>query len=84
MNKHDFAICVSIAFLTCNIPAQAKAPNTDTLGHNDYSKKMNWLCWPGKIGNACNTDMRTTVIQADGSTSIEHFKANAKAPIDCF
>ncbi len=84
MKKHDFAFCVSIAFLTFNISAHAKAPNADTLGHNDYSKKMNWLCWPGKIGDACKSDMRSTIIQADGSTTIEHFKADAKAPIDCF
>lgn len=45
---------------------------------------MNWLCWPGKIGNACKSDMRSTIIQADGSTAIEHFKADSKARIDCF
>lgn len=84
MDRHHFAICMSLAFFTCNIPAQAKAPNADMLTHNDYTQKANWLCWPGKTDDACSADMRTTVIQANGSTTIEQFKANPKAPIDCF
>ncbi|MBJ9425944.1 DUF3089 domain-containing protein [Acinetobacter seifertii] len=84
MDRHHFAICMSLAFFTCNILAQAKAPNADMLTHNDYSQKANWLCWPGKTDDACSADMRTTVIQANGFTTIEQFKANPKAPIDCF
>ena len=51
---------------------------------SDYSKPEAWLCWPGKAGDACSVDMTTTVIKADGSTSVEAFKADPKAPIDCF
>jgi len=59
--------------------AQAQAP-----AKNDYAKPEAWLCWPGKPGDACAVDMTTTVIKADGSTSTEAFKADPKAPIDCF
>jgi hypothetical protein len=52
---------------------------------NDYSKPEAWLCRPDKTaGNACNIDLTTTVVKADGSESVEAFKADPKAPIDCF
>lgn len=59
--------------------AQAPAP-----AKTDYSKPANWLCWPGKAGDACAIDLTATVVKADGSTSVEAFKADPKAPIDCF
>jgi len=51
---------------------------------NDYANKANWLCWTGKPGDACAIDLTTTVVKADGSESVEGFKADPKAPIDCF
>ena len=63
--------------------ATAHAQGT-TYPKNDYSKPAAWLCWPGKAGDACAIDMTTTVIKADGSSTTEAFKADPKAPIDCF
>ena len=60
--------------------AQTAAP----LPKNDYGDKGNWLCWTGKAGDACAIDLTTTVIKADGSSTVETFKADPKAPIDCF
>src|SRR5579859_2830615 len=54
------------------------------LPKNDYANKANWLCWTGKPGDACAIDLTTTVVKADGGESVETFKANPKAPIDCF
>jgi hypothetical protein len=51
---------------------------------NDYGKEADWLCWPGRAGDACHADLTTTIIRADGSVSVEPFKANSTAPIDCF
>ncbi|MDB5476306.1 MAG: hypothetical protein JWP49_1817 [Phenylobacterium sp.] len=52
---------------------------------NDYSKDITWLCRPGKTdGDACGYDLTTTVIQANGKSSLEAFHRNPKAPIDCF
>jgi len=55
-----------------------------TPEHNDYANTANWLCWPGATPNACDVDLTTTVVKADGSMTIEPFKADPKAPIDCF
>lgn len=62
-------------------PAPAAAP---ALEKNDYSKDAAWLCRPGKANDACAIDLTTTVVKADGSTSVEAFKADPGAPIDCF
>jgi hypothetical protein len=51
---------------------------------NDYASKASWLCWTGKPGDACAIDLTTTVVKADGSESVETYKADPKAPIDCF
>jgi len=62
----------------------AAAPAQTALPKNDYAKPEPWLCWPGKAGDACAVDLTTTVIKANGASSVEAFKADPKAPIDCF
>jgi hypothetical protein len=52
---------------------------------NDYSDAASWLCRPGRAADACGrSDQSSTVLQADGSTRIERFRADPDAPIDCF
>lgn len=75
------ALALSAGFVMAGFGATAQTPPT---AKNDYSKPAAWLCWPGKAGDACAIDMTTTVIKADGAMSTEAFKANPKAPIDCF
>lgn len=51
----------------------------------DYANKDNWLCNAGAANlGACDIDNSSTVVQADGSTSVETWQADANAPIDCF
>jgi pimeloyl-ACP methyl ester carboxylesterase len=50
---------------------------------NDYSTDASWLCRPGRH-DACDIDLSTTVVSADGSVRKEPFHANPNAPIDCF
>jgi hypothetical protein len=72
------ALALGAAVTMAGFGAQAQTAK------NDYSKPAAWLCWPGKAGDACSVDMTTTVIRADGSMSTEAFKADPKAPVDCF
>lgn len=60
--------------------AQAQPANV----RNDYANPEAWICWPGKAGDACAVDMTTTIVKANGATATERFKADPKAPIDCF
>lgn len=50
---------------------------------NDYSKAETWLCRPGRH-DACDVDLTTTIISANGKLTRESWTANPKAPIDCF
>ena len=50
---------------------------------NDYGKKENWLCLPGRQ-DACAVDQTTTIVQADGKTSTETFKLATNPAYDCF
>ena len=69
---------------TAALPAAAAAAAAPAPPANDYADKANWLCWPGATPNACEVDLATTVVGADGSMRVEPFKADANAPIDCF
>lgn len=65
--------------------ASAQAPTAGPeAASNDYSKGDAWLCRPGRSGDACDVDLATTVVAADGSTTREPGTRNASAPIDCF
>ena len=65
--------CV-FAALACSVASAAA---------NDYSDPKTWLCRPGGH-DACEADMTTTVVAADGKLSRETWTADAKAPVDCF
>jgi hypothetical protein len=73
---------------TINLSAQAPAtpqPAAATeLTPNDYRDESTWLCRPGRKGDACDVDLTTTIVAADGTLTREPFVADPKAPIDCF
>ncbi|MDB5697176.1 MAG: hypothetical protein JWN21_2719 [Sphingomonas bacterium] len=69
-----FAIAAAPAFAQTPPPA-APAP--------DYAQDANWLCRPGRA-DACAVNLDTTVVQANGRTKVERFKAAKTAPFDCF
>jgi len=43
-----------------------------------------WLCRPGLADNPCESDLTTTVVSADGSTTTEAAAPAEDPPIDCF
>src|SRR6202453_5047731 len=63
-------------------PAQ-ESPTPAPVAKNDYSNGDNWLCRPGRQ-DACDVDLSTTVITADGKMTLETWAANPNAQIDCF
>jgi hypothetical protein len=54
------------------------------MTRSNYADAANWLCRPGKTNDACLVDISTTIVKADGSTSVEAFQPDPAAPIDCF
>jgi len=50
----------------------------------DYSDQASWLCHPEKANDACDVDLTYTVVNADGTTSVEAVEIAENPPIDCF
>jgi hypothetical protein len=78
-----------IALIGAAAPANAQAPAPPAaaipaVNPNDYADEKSWLCRPGRKGDACDVDLTTTVVAADGTLTRETWTANPKAPIDCF
>ena len=63
--------------------ASGPAPAADAKP-NDYAADSSWLCRPGRKGDACDIDLTTTVVAANGTLTRETWAADPKAPIDCF
>lgn len=61
------------------------APSPHYGGHRSdvYADPAHWLCRPD-IDDPCDTNMSTTVVQPDGTTSVEGFEPAKNAPVDCF
>lgn len=51
---------------------------------NDYADSASWLCRPGRADACGRSDQSATIVEADGSTRVERFRADPHAPIDCF
>lgn len=50
----------------------------------DYGDMANWLCHPGKDGDACSGDLNYTRVSADGTLEQVEFERADNPPIDCF
>jgi hypothetical protein len=78
------ALAMGAAIMVAGAMAGAAAHAQAAYPKIDYANKANWLCWPGKAGDACAVDLTTTVVRANGTESVEKFTPNPEAPIDCF
>src|SRR5262245_10914802 len=65
-------------------PPAPAAPAAEAVKPNDYGDAKNWLCRPGRKGDACDVDETSTTVAADGKLTRETWTADANAPIDCF
>ncbi len=64
--------------------ALAQTPAPAALAANDYGDAKTWLCLPGRADPCSTPDLTTTVIAADGTTTVEPFKRADDPGIDCF
>lgn len=63
-------------------PPPTAAPSA--TGESTAPSNTVWLCRPGLADNPCESDLTTTVIAADGSTTVEEAAPAQEPPIDCF
>ncbi len=83
-------VCAAQALAAAVAPPRVPIPLTPALAPlaeppgNDYGDPATWLCRPDIANNACDVDLSATVVAADGTTRVQPYKADPKAPIDCF
>lgn len=76
------AIVAVLALGTAVAPSAAQSPPPATP---DYADPAAWLCLPDRPDDACGASRQDAVIlRVDGSSSVERFRADPKAPVDCF
>lgn len=63
--------------------AYAQTPDPK-IPHADFSNSSLWLCRPDLSDNKCKVNLDATIINGNGSTSVEKFKAADNPAIDCF
>ena len=72
------------AYAQAPAPPPAAPAELTPMPPNDYADEKNWLCRPGRKGDACDVDLTTTLVAADGTLTREAFTPNPNAAIDCF
>src|SRR5688572_13553867 len=73
-----FVAAMAVTPIAAQAPVAPAAPAAD-VKPNDYADEANWLCRPGRKGDACDVDLTATVIAADGTMTREAFTPNPKA-----
>lgn len=63
--------------------ALGQVAESATIPPNDYGAPGSWLCRPGVKG-ACDVDLTTTIVAANGALTREPWTGSTDAPIDCF
>jgi hypothetical protein len=77
------------AVLSHPTPTCAQTPATQQVAPeappkpNDYSDSKAWLCRPGGH-DACDADLSTTVVAANGKLTRETWTSDPNAAVDCF
>ena len=64
-------------------PAQPTGAGVGSPAAADYKVNASWLCRPGHE-EPCAQDQTATRVESDGKLTVEPFKADTNAPIDCF
>jgi hypothetical protein len=87
--KRSLLLVVATVFIAGSIGTHAQTPAPPSQPATaapvpPYVIDSSWLCKPGWKGDACDVDLTTTIVAADGTLTRETFTADPKAPIDCF
>ncbi|MDB5468573.1 MAG: hypothetical protein JWR84_133 [Caulobacter sp.] len=77
-------IALGAALLLAGGAGCAAAQNPPSFAPNDYGDTRTWLCLPGRSDPCSVPDLTTTVVAADGTTTVEPFVRASDPAIDCF
>ena len=85
------AVCASISLVDCGGEGESTTPEPSattaalaSAAPTTETSNTVWLCRPGLADNPCESDMTTTVISPDGTSTTEQASPAKDPPIDCF
>jgi hypothetical protein len=73
-----------LAGIAVSCGGSSSSSATPTTASTSAPSNTTWLCKPGTANNPCESDLTTTVIAADGSTTTETASVAQNPRIDCF
>ncbi len=79
--------CGSSARSTSSAATTTGAPTTAAPGTTAapaVASNTVWLCFPGRTPDPCDSNLNSTVVKADGSTTVQKASADTNPAIDCF
>jgi len=78
-------LLVAIVGISCGDSSpSATATPSSTASSSPAPSNTVWLCRPGIADNPCESDLTTTVVAADGTSTTESATPAKDPPIDCF
>jgi len=83
------ALCLmAVVGVSCGGESKMAAPSTtagpSTTASPPAPSNTVWLCRPGLADNPCESDLTTTVVSVDGTSTTEAAAPAKDPPIDCF
>jgi hypothetical protein len=79
---------MTVIGVSCGGSSETESPSATTgpsaTASPEAPSNTVWLCRPGLADNPCESDLTTTVVAADGSSTIEEATPAEDPPIDCF
>jgi hypothetical protein len=83
--RHRFALTAAAIAAALLGAAPANAAPLSPPDTPDYANGAAWLCRPDRPTDACGrSNQNAVILRADGSTTVQRFRADPNAPIDCF
>ena len=78
-------LLVAIVGISCGDSSSSTTPSpSSTASPSAAPSNTVWLCRPGLADNPCESDLTTTVVAADGTSTTESATPAEDPPIDCF
>jgi len=83
------ALClIGVLAISCGGSSKTESPSAtrgaSTTASPTAPSNTVWLCRPGLADNPCESDLTTTVLSADGSSTTDAVVPAKDPPIDCF
>jgi hypothetical protein len=81
-----FVLClVTVVGISCGDSSSSKTTEpAATTSSSPAPSNTVWLCRPGLADNPCESDLTTTVLSADGTSTVQQMPLASDPPIDCF